>query len=378
MLTETPFTRSPSIPFPMTDHSFSSTSGVYTSLDKVYSSPKPFTPYQENFVSGAVILVVEDNDVLRQGVQLLLEGDGFRVLSASNGVHALEHMESISPDLILSDISMPEMDGYALFDAVRARAEWVTIPFIFLTARGGQDDVFAGKKLGAEDYLIKPVNRQELITTVRSRLARSQELLLAQLQQAYEASLIMLSSAIELRDRYTRGHVERVRDYSTILGQQMGLNPVHINTLQFGSILHDIGKIYISENILLKPGQLNEEEWAEMRKHPVVGADLLQNIPYLSSAVPIIRHHHERWDGEGYPDGLAGEEIPLLARVVALVDSLDAMTTTRVYQPPCTPDQAYRDILNSSGSHYDPQIVEVFASSWDMIQTRMRSQAGLH
>ena len=194
--------------------------------------------------SGPVVLVVEDNEILKQGLQLLLEADGFSVNTAGNGLEALEQMQETCPDLILSDISMPEMDGYAFFDSVRANPEWVAIPFIYLTARGNRDEVFEGKKLGVEDYLVKPINRQELVSSVRSRLARSQELLLAQLQQAYQASLIMLSNAIELRDQYTRGHVERVMDFSMTIAEEMGWNSIQKSGLQFGSILHDIGKIY--------------------------------------------------------------------------------------------------------------------------------------
>lgn len=314
--------------------------------------------------SGPVVLVVEDNEILRQGIQLLLEADGFSVLTAGNGIEALEQMQGTCPALVLSDISMPEMDGYAFFDAVRANPEWVAIPFIFLTARGSRDEVFEGKKLGVEDYLVKPINRQELVTSVRSRLARSQELLLAQLQQAYQASLIMLSNAIELRDQYTRGHVERVMDFSLAIAEEMGWNSVQKRALQFGSILHDIGKIYIRESILRKPGRLTEEEWAEMKLHTVIGAELIKNIPYLAPALPIIRHHHERWDGNGYPDGLVGEAIPLAARIVAVADSLDAITSSRVYRKACPLEQAYEEILRGRGTRYDPNVIDVFQAAW--------------
>ncbi len=273
------------------------------------------------------LLIVEDHDILREGLQLLLETEGYRVAAAMHGQDALKQMENITPDLILSDISMPEMDGYAFYEAVRARPEWVAIPFIFLTARGDRDDVFTSRKLGVEDYLVKPIQRHELITTIRSRLERSQQLMLAQLQQAYEASLIMLANAIELRDKYTRGHVDRVMEFTVLIAEQLGLNSMQISSLRFGAILHDIGKIYIREGVLRKAGPLNHQEWGEMKRHAEIGANLLRNIPYLSGAIPIIRYHHERWDGQGYPDGLAGEEIPLGARIVAVADTYDAMTT---------------------------------------------------
>jgi putative two-component system response regulator len=319
-------------------------------------------------LAGAVILIVEDNDALRQGLQILLESDGFTVISAIHGQDALERMKTTCPDLILSDISMPVMNGYEFFDAVRARSEWLTVPIIFLTAHSGRDELFQSKRMGVEDYLIKPVSRQELITTVRSRLTRSQQLMYAQLKQAYEASLIMLSNAIELRDQYTRGHVERVRDISSAMARHLGLNYSQMNSLLFGSILHDVGKIYIRECILRKPGSLDPDEWVEMQRHSAIGADLIQNIPYLASAIPVIRYHHERWDGKGYPEGLAGNEIPLEARIVAISDSLDAMTSVRVYQATFTPEQAYAEILRCSGTRYDPEIVHAFCEVWNEIE----------
>jgi response regulator RpfG family c-di-GMP phosphodiesterase len=225
--------------------------------------------------------------------------------------------------------------------------------------------------LGAEDYLVKPVNRQELVTTIRSRLNRSQQLMLAQLKQAYRDSLKMLSTAIELRDHYTHAHVERVMDYASTIARDMGLNDSQMEALQFGSILHDIGKIYIPESVLQKPGSLDDEEWDVMKMHPVIGADLIKDISYLAPAIPVIRHHHERWDGKGYPDGLVGEAIPLEARIVAVADSLDAMTTERVYQSTCTSQEAYDKILSCSGTLYDPGVIDVFQGVWQGIKLRM-------
>jgi putative two-component system response regulator len=306
------------------------------------------------------ILLVEDHDILRDGLQILLETEGFRVISAVHGLDALKRMEIVSPDLILSDITMPEMDGYAFYEAVRSRQEWLAIPFIFLTARSERDDIFASKRMGVEDYLVKPFERQELVAAIRSRLERSQQLLLAQLQHAWEASLIMLANAIELRDKYTRGHVERVMHYSLLIAEQLGWSTAQVKPLRFGAILHDIGKIYIRESILRKAGPLSDEEWEEMKRHTTIGANLIQNISYLSSAIPIIRHHHEWWDGQGYPDGLTGDDIPLGARIVAVADCYDAMTTMRVYHDASSPQTALNEILEYCGSRYDPTVVEAF------------------
>jgi HD-GYP domain-containing protein (c-di-GMP phosphodiesterase class II) len=216
-----------------------------------------------------------------------------------------------------------------------------------------------------------------LIATVRARLARNQHLALAPLQQAYQSSLIVMANAIELRDQYTRGHVERVMAYSVALANQLGFRNGTLNALRLGSILHDIGKIYIRESILRKPGPLNDAEWVEMRQHPVVGSDLIRNIPFLAPAIPIIRHHHERWDGSGYPDGLLGDEIPILARVVAVADSLDAMLIARVYSRPFSPEEARAEINRLSGVYYDPRIVKAFELSWSEIYQCMNANQGI-
>lgn len=310
------------------------------------------------------LLVVEDNHALREGLREMLGMEGFTVLTASNGREALDNMQSITPDLILSDIAMPEMDGFAFFEAVRNKPEWVTIPFVFLTARGEKQDVLAGKDLGAEDYLVKPLTRDELVTAVRSRLSRSRQLHMAQLQQSYETSLTVLANAIEVRDQYTRGHVERVTAYSMVLAEQLGWQENQMEQLRFGAILHDIGKVHISEEILRKKEPLNNEEWAEIKKHPSTGAEMIKDIPYLIPAIPVVRYHHERWDGEGYPHGLQREEIPMVARIVSVADGFDAMTTSRPYHPALSSEEAYHEIMAQSGTQFDPAVVAAFQKAW--------------
>ena len=311
------------------------------------------------------LLIVEDNEALREGLREMLSLEGFAVLTAANGRAALTQMTLLTPDLIVSDIAMPEMDGLAFFSAVRARPEWLTIPFIFLTARGEKQDILRGKNMGAEDYLVKPLTRDELVTAVRSRLERSEQLRLAQLQRAYEASLTALANAIDLRDRYTRGHVERVTAYSLALASKLSRPEINPGHLRFGAILHDIGKIHIPENILFKVTPLTNMEWQEIKRHPVSGAEMIKDIPYLAPAVPVILYHHERWNGQGYPEGLVGEAIPSGARIVAVADSFDAMTTSRPYSPARSPENAMQEIRDCSGTSYDPIIVDVFASLWE-------------
>lgn len=311
------------------------------------------------------LLIVEDNLIMREGLRDILTLEGYRIETAENGREALEVMNTTTPELIVSDIAMPEMDGYAFFQAVRSRSEWVTIPFIFLTARGEREDILAGKDLGAEDYLVKPLTRNELLTAVRARLDRSQELQLVQMQKSYDSSLTVLANAIDVRDPYTYGHVERVTAYSHEIGTQFEWQGRMLDQLRYGAILHDIGKIFIDEATLLKSGPLTDEEWDEMKRHPITGSNMVRDIPYLAVAIPVVRHHHERWDGRGYPDGISGSTIPLAARIVSVADGFDAMTTTRPYQKHRTLEQAYEEVMACSGTQYDPEVVSAFQRAWE-------------
>jgi len=311
------------------------------------------------------ILIVDDNETLRVALDEMLSKEGFIVLSAGNGLEALEYMDSVRPDIIVSDITMPEMDGYDFFDTVRSHSDWLSIPFIFLTARGTKKEIISGKGLGAEDYLVKPIHRDELLSAVESKLSRSNQLRMVRLREAYESTLTMLANAIEVRDSYTRGHVERVRDYALVIARQIGWVESQLDYLRFGAILHDIGKIHISESILLKEDELTEAKWVEIRKHPVIGAEMIKDIPYLLPALPIILHHHEYWDGTGYPDKLSGEKIPMTARIVVIADAFDAMTTNRTYQLSKTVDEAYTEIVSSTGTKYDPGCIDAFQKAWE-------------
>ena len=315
-------------------------------------------------MSEGTVLIVEDNDVLRDGLDEILSIEGFSTVTAADGREALNKMETVIPDLILADIAMPVMDGFAFFTAVRDRSAWVTIPFIFLTARAETADVIAGKNLGAEDYLIKPIGREELVSNLRSRIARTSQLETTQLKQANLASLTALAKAIELRDPYTGGHVERVTEYALVVGAHLGWHESKLEHLRYGAILHDIGKIHIRESALLKPSSLNDEEQEEMKRHPVIGAEMIADIPYLAGAVQIVRYHHEQWDGKGYPEGLSGKDIPEGAHIVAVVDAFDAMTTDRPYSSALSLQEANQELLRCAGEQYDPGVISAFQRAW--------------
>lgn len=316
------------------------------------------------------LLVVEDDPAMLVAFQDVLEGAGFHVIAAQNGQVALEKLETIKPDLILSDISMPVMDGYQLFEAVRERPGGAVIPFIFLTARGTREDIFAGKSLGADDYITKPVTTRELLAAVRARIQRSDELMLAQLKAAYKQSLFVLANAIERRDAYTHAHMRRLNAYARMIAEELNWEREQIEDLEFGAILHDIGKIYIPESVLQKEGKLSDEEMEDMRKHPEVGAHMIKDIPYLAPAAPMVLYHHERWDGEGYPEGLSGEQIPMGARVLAVADAFDAMTSNRPYRSALPAEVAYQEILNCSGAQFDPQVVDAMKACWESGQIK--------
>jgi putative two-component system response regulator len=323
-------------------------------------------------MSGELLLVVEDNDILREGLVEILSIEGYKVISARHGKDALDQLGRFSPDLIISDILMPVMDGYAFYRELRTNKAWLGIPFIFLTARAERNDILIGKDLGADDYLIKPVNRDELVAVVQSRLGRSRQVQVAQVRQAYLASLTALVNAIELRDPLATRHIERVTAYSLAIADQMNWNSWNMERLRFGAILHDLGKIHISEQVLFKESPLSEEEWILIKRHPMLGAEMIKDVPYLVDVIPFVRNHHERWDGSGYPDGLACDVIPEGARILAVADAFDAMTTPRRFAQALPPEKAMDEL---PGKRYDPAVIAAFMVLWAMGQ--IQSIAGL-
>lgn len=315
-------------------------------------------------MANELILIVEDVDLLREGLSEMLSYEGFKVINARNGKEALEKMTRTLPDLIISDITMPVMDGYEFYHAVRAHEEWVGIPFIFLSARAESSDVTLSRSLGADDYLTKPITREELVTTVRSRLSRFRQAQMARVQQAYLDSLITLANAIEHRSPNSDWDTERLSDLALLLARKLNWSVKRLTDLRFAAILHDIGKIHIPESVLFKIEPLTGDEWEMIRRHPVTGAEMIKDVEYLVDCVPAVRHHHERWDGKGYPDGLKGEQIPESARILAIADSLDAMLTERPFAPARSLESACSEIFGLSGRSYDPVLVDVLRETF--------------
>jgi putative two-component system response regulator len=306
------------------------------------------------------ILLAEDDDMLRDVMKDIFQSESYEVLTARDGSEALKLIEDFYPDLIVSDISMPGMDGFSLLAAIRERPLGATIPFLFTSALTERSNVNRARRLGMDDYLFKPFDSRELLDAVDVRLARRKAVLLADTHEAHLQTVCMLANVIEARDIYTRGHVERVKNYALALGRALDWDTDDLKILEYGAILHDIGKIVIPVEVLNNSGHLDGKDWDLMRRHPIVGADMLRNISHLQAAIPYVLYHHERWDGSGYPHGLAGEGIPLEGRLLAVVDVFDALTTERSYHQIMLKEDALQHIRSGSNSHFDPYLVDVF------------------
>ncbi len=336
------------------------------SFDTQATSMKPITTP----LSKRLILVVEDNSQVRSVIVNALRMENYATQQAGNGLEGLRVLQKATPDLILSDINMPRMDGISFFQEVRKNPKWTAIPFVFLTSSSSPEEIQRGRELGVEDYLLKPIDPDDLVRIIKARLYRMAEIEVAQVGQAYLDTVKVLANAIEGRDRYTRGHVERVTMYATWLAKSLNWPEQHIRTLEFGARLHDLGKILIPGSVLNKPGQLTRDEWELMKKHTIVGAKMLQGIPHLRGTLPYLLYHHERWDGSGYPRGLKGREIPIQGRLLALADVYDALTTTRPYHPGRTHQEVVKFIRYEAGRQFDPRLALLFVR---VLDTKMRS-----
>jgi putative two-component system response regulator len=310
------------------------------------------------------ILVVEDDTLLLEVICSILEAEGFLIQPAKNGKQALEIFVNSKPDLIISDIMMPEMDGYELLKSIRDLPNGVTVPFLFLTARTERADVSRARTLGVDDYLFKPFDAGELINAVRSRLDRRHLVEMFDTRSAHLQTVIMLANVIEARDPYTAGHLERVRRLALNLAFALDWENEQIVILEFGAILHDIGKITVPSKVLKKTGPLDEGEWKLMRQHPEAGAKMLEGVDHLRSAIPYVLYHHEWWNGSGYPTGLKGENIPREGRLLAIVDAFDAMTTNRPYHVSMLAKDAIEEISQNRGIYFDPDMVDVFIRAY--------------
>ncbi len=306
------------------------------------------------------ILVVEDNYDILAVMQDLLEGDGYRVTLANNGQEGLQAFDREVPDLIISDLMMPRLDGFGLLAAVRAQAKGAGVPFLFLSARTEAAITTRARSLGADDYLFKPFSPEDLLIAVRAKLDRRRTLQLFDTRSAHLQTVTMLANTIEAREGYTRGHVERVQKYALALARALNWSTEALDICAFGAILHDIGKIQVPRRILNKRRPLTHSEWVLLRRHPEIGARMLQGIDHLHDAIPYVLCHHERWDGRGYPARLIGRTVPREGRLLAIVDSFDAMTSDRPYRRALGLERALAEIQRGANAQFDPEMTAAF------------------
>ena len=310
---------------------------------------------------GGVILVVDDLDANLTALEGVLVDEGYRVLLARNTAEALRVIDREPPDIVVSDIRMPGRDGFDLCRTLKAAPSTWLIPVVLLTGATEPQDRIRAIEAGANDFLPKPIDQSELRARVRSLMQVKH--VTDELDSA-EAVLRSLALMIEVRDAYTEGHCQRLAQYATELGMMLDLPDEDLEALARGGYFHDIGKIALPDAILLKPGALTREEFERVKEHPVVGYKLFVDLRALIRLRVIVRHHHERLDGSGYPDGLRGDEIPLLAQIIGVVDVYDAMTTNRPYRSARSSEEALNELaLDVKRGWRRADLVEAFTAA---------------
>lgn len=330
------------------------------------------------------ILIVDDEATMRDVVSALLEQSGYATVAVESADEAMIRLQQDPDyDLVLSDIVMPGTDGLSLLDQISA--DYPAIPVAIFSALDDTEVASSAFRRGAIDYLLKPFDRADLdcvviraieygrlrkqstiyrhnlesIVSTRTGRLRST---MQDLERSYDVTLEAMGDALDLRDEETEGHSRRVTAYTIALARAMGLETEELRVIARGAFLHDIGKISTPDNILLKPASLNSEEMDIMRKHCERGYEMVRKIPFLREAAEIVYTHQERWDGKGYPRGLQGEQIPLGARIFAVADTLDAITSNRPYRKGTSFESARAEIVRHAGKQFDPRVVEVFLS----------------
>jgi putative two-component system response regulator len=340
------------------------------------------TQLAQPVVAGsAKCLVVDDEPGVRGFLIRMLQSQGFQCFEAASGLEALRLLDRIGePPLVVSDMRMPEMDGISLLEAIRTRYPDTSV--IMLSGVSETNTAVDCLHRGAADFLLKPISMSELQARVAralekralvlqnrfyqqnlERQVREQAL---RIQELFLQGVQMLARALEAKDAYTRGHSIRVSQYAVATAARMGFEGASLDGIRLGGELHDIGKIGTSESVLHKPGSLTADEFRQITEHPLLGERMLSPLAQESPDVlRIVRSHHERLDGRGFPDGLRGEKIPIEARIVAVADTFDAMTTRRPYRESRPPADALAELRRVAGSQLDPEAVEAFVATYD-------------
>jgi response regulator RpfG family c-di-GMP phosphodiesterase len=308
------------------------------------------------------ILLVEDNSDLRQFIAKMLRRMGHEVIAAADGLQGWECVQKERPDLVVSDVMMPQMDGYELLQMIKTTEQTRYIPVILITAKPGLDPKIKGLEIGADDYLPKPINVRELDARITNLITMRKFQAAVAESKALDVRMEELgmgfAQSLEIRDFKTGGHSRDVLALGSIIAEEMDL-PMDRN-LKESLLLHDIGKIGIPDRILLKKNALDEDEWIEMKKHSEIGYDLLKTFDSFSTVSQTILAHQEHFDGSGYPKGLSGEKIPLHARIIGVADAYHAMTSDRPYRKALSVQVALSELLKHRGRQFDPQVADAF------------------
>ena len=312
------------------------------------------------FQAKPTILIIDDSEQSREILRAYLEKEKYKIAFATNGIDGLNQVRKNPPDLVLLDILMPGMDGFKVCSAIKEDPKTRLIPIIMVTALNEKKDRIRGIEVGSDDFISVPFDKEELLARVKSLLRMKHYS--DQLDNA-EKVIIALAKAVEAKDAYTKGHVDRVATLASNLAKESGLSNDEQQTLYMGGLLHDIGKIGISDSILNKPGKLTDEEFIKIKEHPSTGEDICKPLNSIRSLLPVIKHHHEKMDGSGYPSGLKGDEIPISARIMAVVDVYDALTSDRPYRKGMDKEKALNILQEEvNKGWWDPVLFKKFKS----------------
>ena len=304
-----------------------------------------------------IVLVVDDRELNLELLSDYLAAADCQVITAQEGHAALAIIERSEPDLVLLDVMMPGLDGFEVCRRIKADPRHRLLPVCLVTSMNQSHDRLQGLEAGADDFIVKPVDRVELVARVRSLLRL--KMVYDRLDDAQHV-ILSLARAVEAKDRSTESHTERVGRAARSLGAAAGIKGELLEDLSLGGVIHDIGKIGVPDALLLKPGPLTPDEVVLMRTHVLIGEEIVRTLRFARGLLPIVRHHHERWDGRGYPDGLRGEDIPLPARIVAVCDAYDSMISDRPYRRAFSPAHAVEVLRQGAGSQWDARLVELF------------------
>jgi putative two-component system response regulator len=305
-----------------------------------------------------VVLVVDDGAANRELIRSYLDQIDCEVREAADGATALASIEISAPDLVLLDVRMPKMDGYEVCRRIKAAPQGRLLPVVMITGLSQTTHRIMALEAGADDFMAKPVEGAELIARVRSALRLKE---LYNTLDGAEHVIFSLATAVEAKDAFTERHTQRVGETARLIGQRFGLPDPVLDNLYRGGMVHDIGKIGVSDSILHKPGPLDPVEWPQMQAHVAIGESIVRPLRSTSELLPIIRHHHERFDGHGYPDGLRAREIPRAARIVSVCDAFDALVNDRPYRTRRSTEEAIAVLRAGAGTQWDPETVELLA-----------------